>query len=94
MKFRNNSKIKTEHSMIKGLFSFLEKLESLEEIQGIIPGLIKKSKSNSTLEIRVQYITSSGLKCLAKSDCAVQELFFVSSDPEVLKSKLEKFGIV
>ena len=74
--------------MIKGLLKFLETIEDWEEIQGIIPGLIKPSKS-STLELTIQYITASGVKCLAKSDGAVQEVFFVSSEPEKLKIKLQ-----
>jgi hypothetical protein len=76
--------------MIKGLLKFLESIEDWEEIQGIIPGLIKPSKS-SELELTIQYITPSGLKCLAKSDGAVQEVFFVSSTPEALKTKLENY---
>lgn len=90
MKFRGTSKIKTEHSMIKGLLKFLESIEDWKEIQGIIPGLIKPSKS-SKLEVTIQYVTDSGLKCLAKSDGAVQEVFFVSSEPDKLKSKLQEW---
>ena len=90
MKFRGTSKIKTEHSMIKGLLKLLESIEDWEEIQGIIPGLIKPSKS-SGIELTIQYITQSGVKCLAKSDGAVQEVFFVSSTPDALKTKLEEF---
>jgi hypothetical protein len=89
MKFRGTSKIKTEHSMIKGLLKLLESIEDWEEIQGIIPGLIKPAKS-SGIELTIQYITQSGVKCLAKSDGAVQEVFFVSSTPEILKTKLEQ----
>lgn len=90
MKFRGTSKIKTEHSMIKGLLKLLESIEDWEEIQGIIPGLIKPSKS-STIELTIQYITPAGLKCLAKCDGAVQEVFFVSSEPEKLKTKLQEW---
>lgn len=92
MKFRGSSKIKTEHSMIKNLYKLLESLEDWEEIQGIIPGLIKPSKSPSNIELTIQYITDAGLKCLAKCDGAVQEVFFISSDPEALKKKLEEHG--
>jgi len=90
MKFRGSSKIKTEHSMIKGLLKLLESIEEWEEIQGIIPGLIKPSKS-STIELTIQYVTTSGVKCLAKSDGAVQEVFFVSSEPEKLKNRLQEW---
>ena len=76
--------------MIKGLLKLLESIEDWEEIQGIIPGLIKPSKS-SEIELTIQYVTASGLKCLAKSDGAVQEVFFVSSEPENLKTKLQEW---
>ena len=92
MKFRGSSKIKTEHSMIKGLLKLLESIEHWDEIQGIIPGLIKPSKSSSDIEMTIQYVTPSGLKCLAKCDGAVQEVFFVSNDPDTLKKKLEEEG--
>lgn len=76
--------------MIKGLLKLLESIEDWEEIQGIIPGLIKPSKS-STIELTIQYVIASGVKCLAKSDNAVQEVFFVSSEPERLKTKLQEW---
>lgn len=78
--------------MIKGLYKLLESIEHWDEIQGIIPGLIKPSKSSSDIELTVQYLTPSGLKCLAKCDGAVQEVFFISSNPEQLKKKLEEKG--
>jgi len=92
MKFRGSSKIKTEHSTIKGLLKLLERLENIPEIDAIIPGLIKPCKASSTIELTIQYITDAGLKALAKADNGVQEVFFVSSEPEILKAKLEEMG--
>lgn len=91
MKFRNSSKIKTEHSIIRGLKKILHSIESWEEIQGIIPGIIKPSNSHSGVKITFQYLTPTGVKCLAKGKGTVQEVFFISSNPEKLKIKLINF---
>lgn len=89
-----NAKIKLEHHLIPGLRKLLEELEAWPEIQSIIPGEIKRrGGSQNSLRIRAQYPTLTGVKCLAQSTGAVQEVFFVGSDPEALKRKLEEeFG--
>lgn len=90
MKYRGkNQKIKYEHSMIKGLAKLLESIQHWDEIKTIIPGRIKPSKNLTQLHLLVQYMTNNGIKCLAKGE-GVQEVFFVSPNPEELIIRIEK----
>lgn len=75
--------------MIDGLRDFLESIETWEEIKSIIPGRIKPIDKSHVLRIKVQYQTTDGLKCLALSGNAVQEVFIVSSEPMLLWDRLE-----
>lgn len=78
--------------MIDGLRDLLEKIESWEEIVSIIPGEIRPAKgSGSGLRLEVKYLTSSGLKTIAKSTTAVQEVFFVTRLPDELQEKLSHY---
>ena len=90
MKHRSGAKkIKYEYHMIKGLRKFLESIEFWEEIQSIIPGRIKRARPRPKLMLSIQYPTTSGLKCIAKSGSSVQEVFIVTSFPEKLTRRLE-----
>ena len=73
MRYRS-SKIKTKHGMIPGLRKFLDKIELWEEISAVNPGVISKREGSGGLEFRVQYRTESGVKCIAHSEGAVQEV--------------------
>jgi hypothetical protein len=89
MKHRGSSKLKKEHAMIEGLRPVLERLEPLEEIHSIIPGRIKPAKgAKQQLKLEVKYSTATGLKVLAKTGVAVQEVFFVTNKPEALRKHL------
>ena len=69
--------------MIDGLKDLLERIESWEVIVSIIPGEIRPARgSDSGIHLHVKYPTQSGIKVLAKSTTAVQEVFFVSRDPD------------
>ena len=85
---RGTSKLKYEHSMIDGLRRLLESIEVWEEIDAIIPGRIQPVNKSHALRIKIQYEIQTGLKCLALSGPAVQEVFFVSSNIEMLREKL------
>jgi hypothetical protein len=93
MKFRKNStsKIKYKHSFIKGLKEFLEKIESLDEIKTILPGVINKNKTFGALVFTFQYKTKTGARFLAKSDGAVQEVFIVSDQIDELLKKIKNY---
>ncbi len=90
MKHRKN-KIKRQHSIIKGLRSFLEdRLSPLDFIESIIPGEIKVGKkTGENLEVRYRYSTVSGAKLIARSGTSVQEVFVVTSDPDKLKEIID-----
>jgi hypothetical protein len=85
-----SSKIKYEHGMIDHLKKFLEKIESWEEIQTIIPAVINSTKGGVSFVFRVRYATEKGLKCFAQSGHSIQEVFIVTSKPEILKEKIEQ----
>jgi hypothetical protein len=91
MKYRaRSSKIKYEHDMIHGLREFLEEqIEPLEYIESIFPGEIKHTKgASSGFRVRFKYATKTGAKLLAYSPSAVQEVFVVTKEPEMLKRML------
>jgi hypothetical protein len=92
MRYRKgNSKIKYEHGMIDGLQDLLERIEPWESIVSIIPGEIRPARgSDSGIHLHVKYPTQSGIKVLAKSTTAVQEVFFVSKQPDELIRLLNK----
>ncbi|MDJ0625519.1 MAG: DUF2103 domain-containing protein [Candidatus Caenarcaniphilales bacterium] len=92
MKYRAKAgKIKYEHGMIQGLREFLESLQKVQEIKSMIPGEIKPVKKvSSQLIIRRVTPTSTGLKALAHSGGAVQEVFFVGEE-EFLNNLLKPF---
>ncbi len=93
MRHRGPSKIKYEHKMIQGLRQALEEIEDWPEIQSIIPAEIKPVKHAHTLKVVAKNDTSSGIKCIAYSGCAVQEVFVVSGERDALRAKLaERFG--
>ena len=94
MKHRGSSKIKYQHDMIKGLRKFLEEIEPWEEIKTLIPGEIRPTKSVRKFVLAVQYETQTGLKCLAKSGNAVQEVFVVTNNPEGFKKRLASYATI
>lgn len=93
MKYRKN-KIKTEHSIIKGLRRFLEdNVSVLDQVTGIIPGEIKVGRSTGeNLAVSYKYNTRSGAKLIARSGTSVQEVFIITKNPEELKTVIELSG--
>jgi hypothetical protein len=89
MRHRGSGKIKRQHSIIKGLYKLLQSIGQWEEVQAIIPGRISPSTNITNLHLTVQYQTKSGVKCLAKGE-SVQEVFFITSQPEMLIKKLKE----
>ena len=89
MKHRK-SKIKRQHSMIKGLQEFLERnISSRDFVEGVVPGEIKVSKATGeNLHVRYKYETLSGAKLIAKSGTSIQEVFVITKEPKKLKEIL------
>lgn len=88
MKYRRRSKIKKQHHLIDELEPFLKKIEDWPEIDAINPGVIKNCGHDDKLKFTVSYVAENGLKCLARSHGAVQEVFIVSSHPQIVAQKL------
>lgn len=82
MKLRRNN-VKREHSTIKDIIPILEKITKQPNVKGIIPGRIKPIRgSYPKARIEFKVFTDSGIKCLAKSDRAVQEVFIICTEIE------------
>jgi hypothetical protein len=90
MKHRGkSSKLKYEHALIEGLRPLLESIAPWEEIHSIILGRIRPTKSSRRqIRLEIKYSTVTGLKALAKTGTAVQEVFFVTANPEAVRERL------
>lgn len=89
MKHRKD-KIKRQHSIIKGLREFLEKVSEQDFVEGIIPGEIKVGNATGeNLIVKYKYSTISGAKLIAKSGSSIQEVFVITRFPEKLKALVE-----
>jgi len=90
MKHRGKSaKLKYEHAFIEGLRPLLESIAPWEDIHSIIPGRIKPTKGpRRPIKLETKYSTGTGPKTLAKTGAAVQEVFFVTPNPQALGERL------
>lgn len=84
------SKIKRQHSLIKGLQEYLERnISNRDFVEGVVPGEIKVSKATGeNLQVRYKYETLSGAKLIAKSGTSIQEVFVITKEPNKLKEIL------
>lgn len=81
--------------MIDGLFALLQKVQEIEEIRSIIPGRIKPVKGqNANIKLEFTTFTDSGLKFIAKSDRAVQEVFIVTEKKEEVLALIKEMILV
>lgn len=89
MKFRDG-KLKKEHGNVPGLTAALAAVNSLPEVTSVIPGPIKPCRHGGGAKhrLKVQYQTGTGLKCLFRGSTAIQEVFIVTKDPEVVKAEI------
>jgi hypothetical protein len=84
-----SSKLKYEHAFIEGLRPLLESIAPWAEIHSIIPGRIRPAKgSKRQIRLEIKYSTVTGLKALAKNGTAVQEVFFVTGNPQAVRERL------
>ena len=84
MKHRKR-RIKMEHAMIPGLREYLESATRASNvIRSAVPGEIRRRKGGGVFSIKVQYVLGNGVKCLASSGGAVQEVF-LTGDPVALQ---------
>ncbi|MCL1918707.1 MAG: DUF2103 domain-containing protein [Peptococcaceae bacterium] len=92
MKYRRN-KIKREHSVLKDAVEWLEDLAACPEVSDIIPGVISH-RHTPARGITFQYKTRTGCKLLVKSDGRIQEVFVVTSEPQVVQDWVGRFWLV
>ncbi|NLN17756.1 MAG: hypothetical protein GX162_00570 [Firmicutes bacterium] len=92
-RYRTN-KIKRRHGVIDGLSPILEAMAKCPDIAQINPGRISASRRSGNHGITVQYFTPSGLKLLARNSSGIQEIFVVTSEPEVVKQWLMEAGLI
>ena len=88
-----DGKLKTMHTIIGDFTRTLKQIATLDEVESILTGTISPSKSYQE-SLTFQYFTDNGLKLLAKTTTAVQEIFIVTQQPDLLLDELQKAGFV
>lgn len=92
-RYRQN-KIKREHTIVPGILPYLEAVAAHPDVHAITPGRIKRRVGNDIIGLKVQYETDTGLKLLALSNRAVQEVFVVTDEPQRVLAALKEQGTV
>ncbi|ARU61654.1 hypothetical protein CBW65_11975 [Tumebacillus avium] len=75
------NKVKKMHTIIGGYEKVLEELGTIPQVRSVITGVISPHKSERE-ELTFQYFTDTGLKLLAKTTEAIQEIFIVCEDSD------------
>lgn len=88
-----DNKVKTMHSIIGDYDKVLEDIGRIPAVRSVITGVISPNKSDRA-EMTFQYFTDSGLKLLAKTTEAVQEIFLVSEDKQQVLEELQARGFL
>lgn len=88
-----DGKLKIMHTIIGDFAHTLRKIATLDEVESILTGTISPSKSYSE-SMTFQYFTDNGIKLLAKTTTAVQEIFIVTASPDLLLDELYKSGFI
>lgn len=86
-----DGKLKTMHTIIGDFGKVLRQIAVLDEVESILTGTIAPSKSYKE-SLTFQYFTDNGLKLLAKTTTAVQEIFIVTTAPDLLLDEIQKMG--
>jgi hypothetical protein len=86
-KFRHR-KVKREHHVLAAIEAGLYQIAELDAVQSVIPGPIRR-KAGHSLGFSLQYPTPTGLKLIARSPGAVQEVFVVTRAPEAVVAQLQ-----
>ena len=88
-----DGKLKIMHTIIGDFGKVLRQIASLDIVEAVLTGTIAPSKSYKDT-LTFQYFTDNGLKLLAKTTTAVQEIFIVTPEPELLLDELQKTGFI
>ena len=91
MKF---GRIKRQHGRVGGLDKILDRIiADCPHVSRIVPGRIKVRRGKTPANLKVQYATDSGLKCLYTATGTVQEVFLICSDEPAARRWLVEQGI-
>jgi len=78
MKF---GRINRQHGRVGGLDKILDQIvQQCPFVSRIVPGRIKVRRGKTAKELKLQYQTAAGLKCLYIGTGTVQEVFLICSD--------------
>ncbi|HEU4963534.1 MAG TPA: DUF3886 domain-containing protein [Bacilli bacterium] len=88
-----DKKVKKMHSIIGGYAKVFDGIGEIEQVRSVITGVISLHKSESE-ELTFQYFTDSGLKLLAKTTDAIQEVFVVTDEKQRVLEELYGRGFL
>ncbi|MBV8085633.1 MAG: hypothetical protein JO247_12550 [Chloroflexi bacterium] len=78
------------HAVVAGVEVALREISGWTGVESVVAGRISKVKHRyPALSVTVQTSTVSGIKCLARTGQAVQELFIVTSSPAAIGERLK-----
>ena len=82
------------HAVVRGVEEALREISSWPGVESVVAGRISKIKHRyPALSVTLQTSTVSGVKCLARTGQAVQELFIVTSEPAAVEQRVrERWG--
>jgi DNA polymerase III alpha subunit (gram-positive type) len=86
-------KVKKMHTIIGEYAKMLDDIGTIPEVQSVITGVISPHKSEHE-EMTFQYFTDQGLKLLAKTTEAVQEVFVVTDQKQRVLEELYSRGLL
>src|SRR5690606_23867414 len=90
-------KIVLKHHPIDGLVKALEPIESIDEVQTVMPGVITSVRGRPIgprqaggIQLKLQYIAPDGhIRLIARSGNTTQEIRVVTSNPELTFEQLK-----
>lgn len=88
-----DNKVKKMHTIIGDYAKHLDAIGSIPEVKAVITGVISPHKSEYE-EMTFQYFTDSGLKLLAKTTQAIQEVFLTTDAKQRVLDELHRLGIL
>lgn len=88
------NKIKRMHSIVDGVLPLLEHVANHPSVAQVTPGRIQPKRRGTDFRLAFQYVTDSGLKLMAHTPQAVQEVFVVTSEPDAVLRDLTAGGVI
>jgi hypothetical protein len=79
------------HAVVAGVEQALREISGWPGVESVVAGRISKVHHRyPALSVTLQTSTVSGVKCLARTGQAVQELFIVTSQPAAVEQRLRQ----